>query len=423
MSGPLENIKIMEFSEYIAGPFAGMLLSDMGADILKIEPLWGDPWRHSASFMPNESQNFISLNRGKKSLPLDLNKPEAREIVYKLVGEYDVVIVNARPGVTQKLGIDYESLSSMKPDIVYCDNTAFGRSGPESDRPGYDLIAQAVTGLMASEAKIADHLPLRIQSTAITDFATGLTMALGICSALYHKVRTGQGQLVETNLLATALSIQTSNVTQVEAIHMEPRENFLETLSTMRNNGTYFEDIIEEYRQQLSPWRERDPFYRAYQCIDGVIVVGCLNDRLRKKMLELTGVEDPRFREEFDPENEDLEALNIELSKKASDVFKKEPIDYWLNLFEEEKIPSAPVRFPEELITDEQVLANGLIVEMEHSLAGSIKMPGPILKMSESPLQAIKPSPSLGEDTLNILQSLGYTSKQVDDLIDKKVTL
>ena len=423
MSGPLENIKIMEFSEYIAGPFAGMLLSDMGADILKIEPLWGDPWRHSASFMPNESQNFISLNRGKKSLPLDLNKPEAREIVYKLVVEYDVVIVNARPGVTQKLGIDYESLSSMKPDIVYCDNTAFGRSGPESDRPGYDLIAQAVTGLMASEAKIADHLPLRIQSTAITDFATGLTMALGICSALYHKVRTGQGQLVETNLLATALSIQTSNVTQVEAIHMEPRENFLETLSTMRNNGAYFEDIIEEYRQQLSPWRERDPFYRAYQCIDGVIVVGCLNDRLRKKMLELTGVEDPRFREEFDPENEDLGALNIELSKKASDVFKKEPTDYWLNLFEKEKIPSAPVRFPEELITDEQVLANGLIVEMEHSLAGSIKMPGPILKMSESPLQAIKPSPSLGEDTLKILQSLGYTSKQVDDLIDKKVTL
>ncbi|MEE2884231.1 MAG: CoA transferase [Chloroflexota bacterium] len=423
MPGPLENIKIMEFSEYIAGPFAGMLLSDMGAEILKIEPLWGDPWRHSASFIPNESQNFISLNRGKKSLPLDLNKPEAREIVYKLVGEYDVVIVNARPGVTQKLGIDYESLSSRKPDIVYCDNTAFGRSGPESDRPGYDLIAQAVTGLMASEAKINDHLPLRIQSTAITDFATGLAMALGICSALYHRAKTGQGQMVETNLLATALGIQTSNVTQIEAIHKEPRENFLRTLSSMRNNGSHFEDIIEEYRQQLSPWRERDPFYRAYQCLDGVIVVGCLNDNLRKKMLDLTGLEDPRFHKEFDSEKEDFEALNTELSKNASEVFKEKSTDYWLNLFEKEKLPAAPVRFPEELFADEQVLANNLIVEMEHTLAGCIKMPGPILKMSETPLQAIKPSPSLGEDTFNILQSLGYTPKQVDDLVNKKVTL
>ena len=240
MPGALSGIKVLEFSEYIAGPFAGMLLSDLGADVIKIEPPGGEPWRHASPFIPNESRNFISLNRGKRSLPLDLKRPEAREIVYKLLEDTDVVLVNARPDVAARLGIDYDTLSAKRPGLVYCDNTAFGRTGPDRHRPGYDLIAQAVTGLMASEAKTEDGLPLRIQSTPVADFATGMAMAWGICAALYHRERTGRGQMVETTLLGTALAFQTMVFTQVEAIDQGPRTGFLDTLDGLRDSAAPF---------------------------------------------------------------------------------------------------------------------------------------------------------------------------------------
>ena len=136
MAAPLEGITVLEFTEIIAGPYGGMLLADMGADVIKVEPPWGEPWRFQESFIPNESRTFISLNRGKRSLPLDLNRPEAREIIYKLVPDTDVVVINARPDVPYNLGIDYETLSNRNPRLIYCDNTAYGRKGPPQLPPG-----------------------------------------------------------------------------------------------------------------------------------------------------------------------------------------------------------------------------------------------------------------------------------------------
>ena len=150
MPGALDGIKILEFTQIIAGPFGGMLLADMGADVIKVEPLEGEPWRLALQFIPGESKTFMSLNRGKRSLPLDLTRSEALDIIRKMIPDFDVVGSNARPDVPAKLGIDYESLSAINPKIIYCDNTAFGRKGPDANRPGYDLIVQAMSGLMAS---------------------------------------------------------------------------------------------------------------------------------------------------------------------------------------------------------------------------------------------------------------------------------
>lgn len=422
MQGPLAGIKVLEFSEYIAGPFAGMQLGDMGADIIKIEPPGGEPWRHAFSFVPDESRNFISLNRGKRSLPLDLTKVEAREIVYRLLEDTDVVIVNARPDVGAKLGIDYETLSARKPDLVYCDNTAFGRSGPDRHRPGYDLIAQAVTGLMASEAKVKDGLPQRIQSTALADFATGLAMAWGICAALYHRERTGRGQMVQTTLLATALGFQTSSFTQVEAVDKDPRQGFLDTLARLRESGAPFDQMLEEYRRQRSPWRERDPFYRAYQASDGVIAVACLSEALRVRFLYVLGLQDRRSESNFDPESEDIEALDGVLTEQAISIFRERTVADWLETFDRAGVPAGPIKFPDELLTDEQVLANDLVVELEHTLAGSVKMAGPMLKMSDSPLDATKASPALGEDTREVLERLDYSEDDIQRLIYEGVT-
>ena len=422
MQGALDGIRVLEFSEYIAGPFAGMLLSDMGADIVKIEPPDGEPWRHATPFIPDESRNFISLNRGKRSLPLDLTVPEAREIVYRLLDDTDVVIVNARPDVGAKLGIDYETLSAKRPGLVYCDNTAFGRNGPDSHRPGYDLIAQAVTGLMASEAKLDDGIPLRIQSTPLADFATGLAMAWGICAALFHRERTGRGQVVESTLLGTTLAFQTMVFTQVEAVDRGPREGFLNTLERLRGSGAPFDEIIEEYRRQRSPWRERDPFYRAYRAGDGVIVVACLSQRLRRRLLDVLGLNDPRFEPGFDPGSEDIDALDVGLTEQARGLFRTKTVAEWLEAFDQAGVPAAPVYFPDELLSDEQVLANDLVVELEHSIAGPVKMVGPILKMGDAPLSATRASPALGEHTTEILGQLGYGPDQVDRLIDDGIT-
>ncbi|HZQ36550.1 MAG TPA: CoA transferase, partial [Dehalococcoidia bacterium] len=149
MSRPLERIRVLEFSQIIAAPLCGMLLADMGADVIKVEPPGGEPWRLQSQFIPLESKTYISLNRGKRSLPLDINTPEARAIVHRIIPEFDVVIVNYRPDVPAKAGIDYDTLSALNPRLVYCENTAFGRQGPDAYRPGYDIIIQAMSGLMA----------------------------------------------------------------------------------------------------------------------------------------------------------------------------------------------------------------------------------------------------------------------------------
>lgn len=224
MPTPFEGIRILEFSEIVAAPFAGALLSDMGADIIKVEPPWGDPVRMYQPIVPDESRIFISLNRGKRSLPLDLNQQEARDIVYKLIPQMDVVVINYRPDVPAKLGIDYETLAPLNPRLIYCQNTAFGLEGPHQNRPGSDIVTQSMTGLMTAEGKVLDGVPQLIQSTALADHATGISIAWGVSAALYVREKTGRGQKIEASLMATALAIQTQQLTQIDVVDKEPRE-------------------------------------------------------------------------------------------------------------------------------------------------------------------------------------------------------
>ena len=422
MPGPLDGVKLLEFTEIIAGPYGGMLLGDMGADVIKVEPPWGEPWRLAFQFIPLESRTYISLNRGKRSLPLDLTKAEAREIVYKLLPDMDVVVVNARPDVPYNLGIDYETLSGKNPRIIYCENTAFGRKGPQSYRPGYDIIAQAMTGLMASEGKVVDGVPQQIQSTAVTDFASGITIAWAVCAALYSRERTGKGQKIETTLLGSALGLQTHRFLQVAAVDDENRLAFLDSLARMKDAGAPYDEIHQEYRDQLSPWRTGNIYYRTYQAKDGVLAVGCLSNPLRKRLLAIIGEEDIRFESDYDSTSEEAQAFGAALIERAEAIFRERTGTEWLAVLDEAGVPAGPVRFVEELLEDEQVLANDLVVELEHSLAGKLKMVGPLLKMSETPLSATKASPALGEHSSEILATLGYTTKEIQRLKDEGIT-
>ena len=422
MAGPLAGIKVLEFTQIIAGPFGGMMLADMGADVIKVEPVEGEPWRVALEFIPGESKTYMSLNRGKRSLPLDLTRPEAVEIIHRMIPEIDVVVINARPDVPDKLGIDYETLSEINPRIIYCDNTAFGRSGPDSYRPGYDLIIQAMSGLMAAEGKIRDGVPQLITSTAVADFATGIAIAWGVCAALFHRERTGRGQKVETTLLGTALGVQTGSFMEIDAFDAERRAEFLAVLNAMRESGASYEEMHEQYVQIVSPWRGGNIYYRTYQASDGALAVACLSDRLRKRVADVLGIDDPRFKPGFDPFDEETIAYSEKLVEEAEELFRERTVREWLDTFDSVGVPAGPVRYIQELLEDEQVEANGLSVELEHTLAGKVKMVGPIIGMSDTPLEATSASPALGEHTNEILLSMGYSQEEISGMKTDGVT-
>ena len=421
MPGALDGIKVLEFTQIIAAPFGGMLLSDMGASVIKIEPLGGEPWRLHSEFLPKESKTFISLNRGKRSLPLDLKTKEGLEIVQKLVMNTDVVIINSRPDVPKDLGIDYESLSAINPKLIYCDNTAFGRKGPHGDRPGYDLIIQAMSGLLAAENKVVDGLPQQITATAIADYTTGVGIAWGICAALFARERTGVGQRIDTTLLSTALSIQ-GGFMEMEEYGKEEKDDVVETLAALRQAEVPYETLVEQH-MRISGWA--DPlvliYYTIYQAKDDVIAIACLSDNLREKAAKAIGVTDPRFSGNFKP-TKPLDSTVVEsLSSEIKEIMLTKSGKEWFAIFDAAGVPAGPVRFVQELTSEEQVIANDMIVEVNHKAAGKVRMAGPMISMSATPLKAQFASPALGEHTYEILSELGFDDREISHLKSQNI--
>ena len=416
MPGPLAGIRILEFTEIIAGPFAGMLLSDMGADIIKVEPPEGEPWRVVAQFVPTESRGFISLNRGKRSLTLDLTKPEAQAVVHKLVPDTDVVIVNYRPDVPAKLRIDYETLSALNPRLIYCDNTAFGRKGPQAHRPGYDIIVQGSTGVMATEGKIADGVPV-LNLIPVADYSTGIMMAWAVSSALFVRERTGRGQRIDTTLLGSALAVQNSLFQVVESVDHEWRERFLERLEQGRQAGDDFETLRKYWLERRPVVAAGNVHYRVFKTQDSYIVVGALSVSLRRKLCAAIGIEDKRLdMPDWDPTTPEAREYATGLVVQAAEIFRRKTTSEWLSIFDERGVPAGPFRFTQELIDDPQVLANDLQVDVEHPLVGTVRMVGPPLQMSETPLRVQGSSPALGQHNDEILGELGYTAEQIESM-------
>lgn len=416
MPGPLDGIKVVDFTEVIAGPLAGRLLADLGADVIKIEPPWGDPWRSIQNFTATESRNFMAYNSGKRSLPLDLTKGVAQEIVSRLICHTDVVLVNYRPDVAEKLSVDYETLSLQNPKLVYCELTAFGRQGPDAHRPGYDMIIQAMTGMVASETKTVRGVPSWVWSSPLVDTAAGLCIAESVCAALFARERSGQGQKIETSLLASALTLMGGRFLHVESLDKSMRESTVNDLQEKRSAGASYEELVGSSPGSSRKQYHNNTYYRVYMTADGPIGVGCLSDALRRRLAEALGLADQALYPGWDPELPESQAHSRDLEQHAESLFLERTSGEWLKLLESRGIPSGPVRFIEELFEDPQVVANGLVIEVEHAEAGTVKMVGPMAQFGGTPLPSTRSSPALGQHAAEILEWLGFSPPDILEL-------
>ncbi len=410
-SGPLAGIRILEFSQIVAGPFAGVALSDFGADVVKVEPLEGESRRNSAAVVPNEGKYFQSLNRGKRSLTVDLSRPEGRALIHRLVPSFDVVLINYRAGVPAKMGIDYPSLKALNPRLIYASVTGFGETGPYATRAGSDIVAQAYSGLMAAEGKTDDHgAPAPIMSTTMIDRSSGLAAAMGICAALFHREKTGEGQAINSSLLLSALTLQAGS-REIVAIDEEVRQTRLAHLAEARARGATIEEIYAE-RRKLMPELAGNIYYRPYKTKDSYLVVGCLGPGPRARFRQALEIHDPRYEPGFDTSR--LREVGAELVAICEAKFQERTNDEWVAFLDVRDIACGPIRFVDELWDDPQVHANNFLIEYDHTLLGPLRGPAPIVQMSSTPTRVQRAAPALGEHSDEVLCELGFSAAEVE---------
>ncbi|MBI3965388.1 MAG: CoA transferase [Chloroflexi bacterium] len=386
---PLAGMKVLDFTQLIAGPYATMLLADMGADVTKVErPGAGDDSRRFLPAIGGESAAFMMVNRNKRSITLNLKNSRAREVFLKLAAQADVLVENNRPGTMAKLGVDYEAVKAINPGVIYCSISGFGHTGPYRDRGGYDLIAQAMGGMMSTTGE-PDRPPVKI-SQPVLDLGTALFAVYGILTAYVVRQQTGEGQWIDTSVFETPVAFQVWEA------------------------AGYF-GSGEVPKPMGSAHRLAAP-YQAYRTGDDrYIVIATTNESLWSRCCDALGLEplvgDPRF------ESNAKRAANKEaLAAIIEERLATQPAQHWLDRLEAAGVPSGPVNTLDQVFTDPQVLARGMVAEVEHPKAGKVKTIGLNVKLSKTPGAIRFAAPTLGQHTEEILDSLGYSAGDLEAL-------
>nr|CAG4651811.1 EOG090X05UC [Triops cancriformis] len=394
---PLEGVKILDLTRVLAGPYCTMLLSDLGAEIIKIEqPGKGDETRSwGPPFVGNESCYFMSVNRNKKSVCVNLKSSEGRKIIQSLAAQCDVFIENYLPGKLEAMNLGYEKLKNCNPRLIYCSITGYGSSGPYRNRAGYDVIAASIGGLLHITGPDGGE-PCK-PGVALTDLATGLYAHGAIMAALLQRGKTQLGQLIEVNLLSTQV-----------ACLVNLGSNWLNAQKEAQRWGTAHESIVP---------------YEAFHTSDGYVTIGAGSDKQFEDLCIRLGCEnfakDDRFR---------TNALRVhnrdQLIPALKSVVRQHPTEHWLKSFRGATFPYGPINKMKEVFSDEQVLHNNLVREIPHPTCGTVKVVGPAVRYSPSTPDRLEPPPLLGQHTRSILQGLlAYDDAYIDMLKQKGVSV
>jgi crotonobetainyl-CoA:carnitine CoA-transferase CaiB-like acyl-CoA transferase len=387
--GPLHGIKVIELAQIMAGPTCGMLLADMGADVIKVEKLPGgdDTRSYTEPSIHGESAAFMILNRNKRGIAVNLKKPGGLEVVKRLLADADVVTENYRKGTLEKLGLGYDVLQALNPRLIYCAVSGYGRTGPYADKGGFDLIAQGFAGIMSITGEPGG--PPAKSGTSIADINAGILAALGIVSALVSRATTGRGQMVETSLMEAAIQ------------------------------QTYWQSAIF-FATGVNPGPTGSAHiltapYQAFPTKDGWINVGGANQSNWERIVKVIGrpelADDARFRTNGD-RMKNLAALTPLIAERLEARSSAE----WIREFEAAGVPVGPVNKIGEMLADPQVAAREMVLEVDHPRAGRVKALGMPIKFSETPGEVARAAPLLGEHTREILAGLGYTPVEIDRL-------
>ena len=395
MSGPIAGVRVLELAQIMAGPACGLMLADLGAEVIKIEKTAGGD--DTRKFLPpdinGESAAFMMMNRNKKGLALNLKEQEGINIFKKMVEQSDVVIENFRKGTLEKLGIGYEDLKKINPKIILCEISGYGRTGPYADRGGFDLVAQGMSGLMSITGESSDKPPMKV-GAPLTDITAGILGATGVLAALINRDKTGKGQRVDTSLYEAGI------------VH------------------TYWQSAIAGATgKSPGPLGSAHPLtapYQAFKTKDNWITIGASNQNnwmnLLNAIQRIDLQEDDRFKDN-NSRMKNLEALapilQEELLKKTSNE--------WIKIFDEKGLPCGPINSITEMHNDPHTLDRKMVIEVDNKKAGKSKAIGMPIKFSDTNANTEIGAPNFGQHTNEILIQFGYSAEQIKDYKDKGI--
>ena len=388
--GPLTGLKVVDLTHVMAGPTCTLMLADMGAEVIKIEKTpKGDDTRYSVPpKIGDEAASFLMMNRNKRGVVIDLKTKGGAAILRKLIAKADVLVENFAPGVLERLGFGYEAMHKEFPGLIYCSLSGFGRTGPYNERRGFDLVAQAMSGIMSFTGERPDGPPVKC-GAPLSDITAGILAALGILAAYTNKLKTGKGQWVETSLYEAAL-VQTYWQSAI-------------ALAT---------GVAPKAMGSAHPLNAP---YQAFEASDGWIVVGGANQKHWGLMLEAMGLselaQDQRFSTGAD-RMAHLKELEAELSKR----YREKPAQYWLDELDKRGVPCGPVMNMLQALSDPQTLARDMVVEVEHATLGPVKTMGLPIKFSETPGKVRSGAPLYGQHTREVLREYGFDEQEIRQL-------
>ena len=401
MAGPLSHIRVLDLSRVLAGPWAGQNLADLGAEVIKVERpevgddsrAFGPPWvKDKSGRETKDSAYFTSANRGKKSITVNVAKPEGQELIRALAGKCDVLIENYKHGDLARYGLGYDDLKGANPRLIYCSVTGFGQTGPYRERPGYDFMIQGMGGMMSVTGE-PDGAPgggPQRAGVPIADIITGMYASIAICAALAHRAQTGAGQHLDLALLDSQIALLAYQNT-----------NYFSTGKPPGRIGNLHPNIVP---------------YQPFRSSDGEVIVACGNDNLFRKFCDVAGcaalAQDPRF-----ATNGKRVENRVEISQLIQEIFGRKTTAEWLELLESAGVPNGPINNLAQVFEEPQVKARGVKIELDHAAAGKLPLVASPMRFSATPLEYRLAPPLLGEHTDQVLREmLGLDANEIAKL-------